>query len=67
MGEYSEIINTAGGNIILRLNDKKKEKTKINRDEEINKLIRFKKNQLFTEYSIIFYKELENKAYVEKL
>ena len=67
IGEYSEIINTAGGNIILKLNDIKKEKTEINREEEINKLIRYKKNQLFTEYSIIFYKELENKAYVEKL
>ena len=67
IGEYSEVINTAGGNIILKLNDKKIEKTKINREEEVNKLIRFKKNQLFTEYSIIFYKELENKAYVEKL
>ena len=31
IGEYSEIINTAGGNIILKLNDKKKEKKKINR------------------------------------
>ena len=67
IGEYSETINTAGGNIILKLNDKKKGKKEINREEEINKLIRFKKNQLFTEYSIIFYKELENKAYVEKL
>ena len=65
--EFTEIINTAGGNIILKLNDKKKEKKEINKEEEINKLIRFKKNQLFTQYSIIFYKELENKAYVEKL
>ena len=67
IGEYSDIINTAGGNIILKLNGKKKEKIEINRQEEIIKLIRAKKNQSFTEYSIIFYKELENKAYVEKL
>ena len=67
IGEYTQIINTAGGNIILKLNDKKKEKIEINRQEEITKLIKSKKNQLFTEYSIIFYKELENKAYVEKL
>ena len=67
IGESSEVIHTAGGNIILKLNDKKEEKIEINREEEINKLIRFKKNHLFSEYSIIFYKELENKAYVEKL
>ena len=65
--EYSKIINTAGGNIILKLNDKKKEIAKINREDEIKKLINFKRNQLFTEYSIIFYKQLENKAYVKKL
>ena len=67
IGEYTEIINTAAGNIILKLNDKKKEKTVIDRQKEINKLIRFKRNQLLTEYSIIFYKELENKSYVKKL
>ena len=67
IGEYSEIINTAGGNIILKLNDKKKESSNINREEEINKLIKFNRNKLFNEYSIIFYKELENKSYVEKL
>ena len=67
IGQYSEIINTAGGNIILKLNDKKKETTEIDREKEIKKLIRFKKNQLFTEYSIIYYKELENKAYVDEL
>ena len=67
IGEYSEIINTAGGNIILKINDKKKESVKINREEQIKKLIRFKKNQLLTQYSIIYYKELENRAYVKKL
>lgn len=67
IGQYSEIINTAGGNIILKLNDKKKETTVIDREKEIKKLLRFKKNQLFTEYSIIYYKELENKAYVDEL
>ena len=67
IGEYSEVINTAGGNIILKLNDKKKENNVIDREEEINKLIRYKKNQLFSEFSVILYKELENKAYVEKL
>ena len=67
IGQYSEIINTAGGNIILKLNDKKKETAEIDREKEIKKLVRFKKNQLFTEYSIIYYKELENKAYVDEL
>ena len=67
VGEYSEPIKTAAGDIILKINDKKREKFKINREEEIKKIIRFEKNKLFNQYSIIFYKELENKAYVNKL
>ena len=65
--EHSNIINTAAGNIILKVNEKKSEKIEINREEEINKIIRAKKNRLFNQYSIIYYKELENKAYVKKL
>ena len=67
IGEYSNVINTAGGNIILKINEKENKIIEIDRKTEIDKLIRFKKNQLFTQYSVIFYKELENKAYVEKL
>ena len=67
VGEYSESIKTAAGDIILKINDKKREKFKINREEEIKKIIRSEKNKLFNQYSIIFYKELENKAYVNKL
>ena len=65
--EHSNIINTAAGNIILKVNEKKSEKIEINREEEINKIIRAEKNRLFNQYSIIYYKELENKAYVKKL
>ena len=67
IGQYSEAINTAGGTIILFLNDKKSETSKINKEEEIKKMISLEKNRQLNEFSIMHYKKIENKSYVEKL
>ena len=32
----------------------------------MNRLISYERNRMLNEYSIIYYKEVENKAYVEK-
>jgi peptidyl-prolyl cis-trans isomerase SurA len=65
-GEFTNPINTAAGIIILRLNKRKTVPTNIDREEEINKLITFEKNRKLNEYSVIHYKQLENKSYVKK-
>ena len=66
LGEYSKPIITAGGIILLKVNDKKKITTEINKELEMERLISFEKERLLNEYSIIYYKEVENKSYVEK-
>ena len=45
---------------------KKKTSAQIDKDKEMKRLIAFEKNRILNEYSIIYYKEIENKAYVEK-
>ena len=65
--ELSKPFVTAGGIIILKLNEKKSELVKIDKKKEIEKIIQSEKNKFFNEYSLIYFKELENKAYVEKL
>ena len=65
--ELSEPFVTAGGIIILKLNEKKSELVKIDKEKEIERIIQSEKNKFFNEYSLIYFKELENKAYVEKL
>ena len=65
--ELSEPFVTAGGIIILRLNEKKSKSIKIDKEKEIERIIQSEKNKFFNEYSLIYFKELENKAYVEKL
>ena len=66
IGEFSEPIITAGGIILLNVNAKKNVDTEINKEEEMKRLISFEQNRILNEYSMIYYKEIENKAYVEK-
>ena len=67
IGEFSKPISSAGGSILIFINEKKKIMQKTNKDEEIKKMISSEKNRQLNEYSIIHYKKLENKSYVEKL
>ena len=66
IGEFSDPIITAGGIILLNVNAKKNVDTEINKEEEMKRLISFEQNRILNEYSMIYYKEIENKAYVEK-
>ena len=66
IGEFSEPIITAGGIILLNVNAKKNVDTEIDKEEEMKRLITFEQNRILNEYSMIYYKEIENKAYVEK-
>tara|TARA_B100001057_G_scaffold272811_1_gene273117 strand:- start:628 stop:1569 length:942 start_codon:yes stop_codon:yes gene_type:complete len=65
-GQFTNPINSAAGILILKLNEKKMVSSNINRGEEINKLIVSEKNRKLNEYSVIHYKQLENKSYVKK-
>ena len=65
-GQFTNPINSAAGILILKLNEKKIVSSNINRAEEINKLIISEKNRKLNEYSVIHYKQLENKSYVKK-
>ncbi len=66
VGEFSKPVITAGGIILLKVNDKKKVTARINKEKEMKRLISFEQDRILSEYSIIYYKEIENKAYVEK-
>ena len=66
IGEFSKPIITAGGIIFLKVNNKKKVNTSVDKEEQRKRLISFEKDRILNEYSIIYYKEIENKAYVER-
>ena len=66
IGSLSSPITTSGGIIILKLNDKKSETINIDKEKEIEKIFQSEKNKFFNEYSLMYFKEVENKIYVEK-
>lgn len=66
IGEFSKPIITPGGIILLRVNNKKSVSVKVDKKKEMDKLISYERDRILNEYSIIYYKEVENKAYVEK-
>ena len=66
IGQFSEPIIASSGIIFLKVNDKKKVKAQIDKEKEMKRLFAFERDRILNEYSIIYYKEIENKAYVEK-
>jgi peptidyl-prolyl cis-trans isomerase SurA len=66
-GEFSDPISTAGGTLILQINEIKDILVEqVNKDTELSKMISMEKNRQLTQYSIIHYKKVENSAYVKK-
>tara|TARA_B100001057_G_scaffold181109_1_gene181820 strand:- start:10 stop:945 length:936 start_codon:yes stop_codon:yes gene_type:complete len=66
--EFTNPILTAGGNIILQLNEIKEVLVKeIDKEKELKNIIKVERNRQLNEFSIIYYRKLENKSYVQKL
>ena len=66
IGEFSKPIIASSGIIFLKVNDKKKIDAQIDKEKEMERLFSFERDRILNEYSIIYFKEIENKAYVEK-
>ena len=67
IGSYTKPINTAGGSIILQVTDIKEISVQeIDKDAELSKIVSKEKNRQLNEFSVIHFKETENKSYVKK-
>ena len=68
IGVYSNPITTAGGNVILKINEiKEVANDQIDRDLELSNMIKSERNRQLKEYSIIHYKKIENISYVKQI
>ncbi len=68
VNDYTRVISTSGGNLILQVSDIKKNKIekKIDKDLELKKLVNSEKNRQLNEFSFLYYKKIENEIYIEK-
>ena len=65
--EFSKPISTAGGTLILYIDDIKEiEVQGINKETEISKMISLERDRQLNEFSILHYKKLENNIYVKE-
>ena len=62
IGEFTKPIITSGGILILKLNDIKTENLKVDKDEQLRKMIEFERNRQLTRFSTLHYKRIYNNA-----
>ena len=65
--EYTKPIVIPGGFILIKLNKIKKEEKKIDLNEEIEKVVKFKTNQQLNTFSNIFLKKIKKDYTIEQL
>ncbi len=58
-GQMTSPIKIPNGNLLLKVNEKKELKSKINIDEEINKQIKYEQNRQLNNFSLNFYKKIK--------
>ena len=63
---YTKPITIPGGFLVIRLDDKKKEKKTINFDEEFNKQITVEKNSQLNQFSEIYFNKLKKNSVISE-
>ncbi len=66
IGEFTKPIATSGGFLILKLNDIKTEKIKIDKNAQLKKMIEFERERQFTRFSTLFYKRIYNNSVINE-
>ncbi len=65
--QYTAPIQTGGSFLILKIEEIKYEKTKINKDEELNRMIQFETSKQLDQFSKIFYKKIKINSLIDEL
>ena len=66
INEYTKPITIPGGFLIVKLENKKKEKNNINFDEEFNKLISRETNSQLKQFSEIYFKKVKKNSVIDE-
>ena len=66
-GQYTDPIQTGGLFLILKIEEIKYEKAKINEEEELNKMVQFETSKQLDQFSKIFYKKIKINNTIDEL
>ena len=64
--DVSKPIKFPNGYLILKVNDKREIKQKINIDKELNELVSYEKSKQLNQFSLLFYKKLKQNTIVNE-
>ena len=67
INEYTNPITIPGGFLILKLNEKRTTKRKIEFEEELNKIIKIKTNEQLNQFSNIFLNKIKKDVIINEL
>ena len=60
VGEFTKAISIPGGQLIVKIDEKKVNELEIDFDRELKKMIQFEKNKQLSQFSSIYYKKIKN-------
>ena len=66
IGDFTKPIVTSGGFLILKLNDIKNENIKIDKNAQLEKMIKFERERQLTRFSTLYYKRIYNSAEINE-
>ena len=66
-GQYTAPLQKGASFLILKIEEIKYEKTKINEDEELNRMIQFETSKQLDQFSKIFYKKIKINTRIDEL
>ena len=66
IGDFTKPIVTSGGFLILKLNDIKTEKIKIDKNAQLKKMIKFERERQLTRFSTLYYKRIYNNIEIDE-
>ena len=67
IGDYSEAITSGNNYLILKVENIKEEKTKVNKDVEMSKMISFERNRQLNKFSNIYFNKIRINTVINDL
>ncbi len=66
INETTEVLQFPNGYLILKIEDKKEMKQKIDIDQELNELVNFEKNKQLNQFSLLYFKKLKQNSKINE-
>ena len=64
--KHSDLIKVPSGFLILSIKDRKKEIVKVNKEEQLKKLITYERDRQLNEFSAIYFQKIKKNSLIDE-